>query len=371
MRRTSRTALFAALLGLPAGPGRAELADLRRALEQVPAAVLLKPDAVQAAYTDFADLRALPSTETSGPHRFRPRFSPSLQSDTLQALDMGDGATWEEKTGLPMAELSSFLVFDTPDGSVTIWRFHEAGRMRSFLAGLERRGFAKDRDGSLTNGELGSLNLERADPANPFGGIGGQSSMLAEAGGGVAQSYDAKPIAALRSPTGPGFGMLPQVAAALDGLAKVAGTARLPQAMVLGVGAWAADPFQGPASGPPVQPPRPPEGGPPPALAAIVADIEDADRRGAILSIGYPDCGTAAKAGATFAEIWRTAPDLSKETPLQQTGAEPVTSEVSGSGGCAAVISLTTRPTGSDGNPVYAYLAKAVLQRDLKALSGR
>lgn len=352
----------------------AQPSDFRAALADVPASMLMRPDAILAVYVDLAESRALPSIQHPEAGRLHQRLLPAIASDALQALLRNDAAktwgNWEERTGLPIAEPSSFLVFGPQSDVVTVWRFQEEGRRRAFLAGLEGRGFTNDGEGRLTNGEPGRIDVARRDPANPFAGPLGRASMLAPAVGGVAQSHDPKTIAALRSPAGPGFANLPNPKVALEGLGKVAGKARLPQAVVLGIGASASDPLSGlPPQGPPKKP-RAPEGETALAPAVIVADIEEPGRRGAIVSMGFPDCDKAAQATASFAASWRTVADITGKTPGEQTNAEPVTSKVEGGGGCAAVISLTIPSDESAANPVYRYILQAAARRAFRALSG-
>jgi len=369
--RNRRAAVIglAVLWTLPAG---AEACALRDALAGVPAPVLMGGDAVLASFVGLRDLRETEAFKARKPPRLADRLYPAVSSDTLQALLRNDAAktraNWREKTGLAIADLSSFLIFGAPPNTVTIWRFDGKDGAGSFLEGLASRGFTKSADGGVSNGEPLKMDLSKRDEANPFAGPLGRASMLAPAAGGVAQSSSPRYIAALRAMAAPGFASLPPVAAALDGLEKVAGNALVPQATVLGVGAWTPG-----VAGMTERNPRILEGGAPPAAVAIVADVETAApaRRGAVFAIGYPDCDTAAKASARFARSWREDADGGGKTPRERTGAEPVTQEVAGDKSCAAVISLTV-PAGKEaGNQVYGYILNALVRRDFKAIQGR
>lgn len=376
IRYCSAAVAAALAVSLFARPALAGASELRAALSEVPAPVLISADALLAGFVGLRDLRELPAFKAPKPARMTERLYPAVSSDAVQALLRNDVSktedNWRDKTGLPMSEPASFLNFGAPPATITIWRFDGKDGPQSFLDGLTSRGFVKAPDGSVSNGEPLKMDFAKRDEANPFTGSLGRASTLAPVAGGVAQSYNPRYVAALRQVTGPAFTSLPPVDAALDGLEKVVGNAPMPQAVVLGAGAWTPDVGGIVAERDPSAPPRLPEPGAPPAVVAVVADVETTDaRRGAVFAIGYPDCDTAAKAGARFARSWRGVPDGGGKTPRERTGAEPVTQEVANDQSCAAVISLTVPVEGKTANPVYRYILDSLMRRDFKALQGK
>ncbi|WP_133774725.1 hypothetical protein [Enterovirga rhinocerotis] len=330
--------------------------DLRSVLSVVPAPMLASRSGLIAG---SIDLRALSATGESA----RERLVPIVTSDTVQAFFWKDGADWRSKSGVAASDLSGFLVFGDAPSTVTLWRFAAPGKAAALLRSLAGKGFTRNDDGTLSNGEPFKIDPARRDPADPFLGPLGRASTFGAAGGGVVQSASPKIVSYLQQPE-PGASLAdePPVAAALTGLEAAAGSARIPQAVLLGEAALVAAPKGSQA-----------EGGVPPVRAIVIADIEEreAERRGAVVALGYADCEAARMASKAFADAWSTAPDRSGKPGAERTGAEAATRVVPSNGACAAVITLAKPVAGQQGNAVYRYIVQALMQRDFRALQGR
>lgn len=334
--------------------------NLRSALSLLPAGVFAAAQPDFSRYLDLSLLAGMHGGTLEREALMRAQTGRDLRP--IDALATAGPDEWSAKAGIDLADLRFVAGTGQPPQDVVIWGFADAEKAASAFAALPDLGF-DPLDGQpeiLANGEEGHVNLLDRDPASPWSGMLGQTSVVRLEGPaflhGASQAAFAPLIGSpsiADSPTGqvllagleagpggvvqalffgPALGLTSGIDPALF-LGKSPGEARaaLEEAM--------ADPVPG----------VPPYGG------AALADLETPDGPVMLLALAYPDCTIAEAAARQAAELW---PQSARGSV--QGSAEPSHVEA-GEAGCAAVISVP----GGAGNEQFTRAFTAMMQRNL------
>lgn len=283
----------------------------------------------------------------------------------FDALATGSPEQWRDHSGIDVADLRFLAGYGQPPHVVAIWGLVDVPTATAAFDALPAKGFAPSGllPGVLANGEPGALSIANRDPANPWSGMLGQTSVVTR-----------REQTLLHGADGAAFASVLDGAAMLD----TAAGATLLAALDTGPGTVLQGQFFGPYLGlhsgfdPADLMVATPEearaafeaaandgvAGVPLYSAAVIADVVGTDDATLLIALAYADCETADLAAARAAELW----------PLSARGtvegqAAPSHVEAEGSG-CAAVITI---PGGQD-NLQYGRAIGALMQRDLASI---
>jgi len=362
-----RTLLAAACIALSGGlcavwsPTRAEppAADaatsgtLGQALGRLPRVVTQNPAAVQAV---FLDLSALPKAAWQdgqlSPEAFR-RLMLAATMPPFKPLSMlGSASAWEQASGIPFAALDTMTAVEDV---VAIWRPRDPARIPALETHIRGLGFTATQGGSLTAAEDTPFTLRMQNPwlamkPGPTS-VGRDGDVLIQAASPAGlRAFTAVPAAesALADPA---------LRVALSGLNAQLGQGRLVQAAIFtpamtlrtGDPAQFMDMTPGQASDVVRRQAESAGQGLPPYARGIMADVEGAAAPALLISLAYPDCGTAEAALARFATAWEASP-LNAATPSDITRKAVQTEQ-----GCAAVITIQQEQPGLRNVPLQSF----------------
>jgi hypothetical protein len=149
----------------------------------------------------YLDTAAVPESEiTAG--KISPdtalRIRPSSLMRPVDALTRtGTFRDWNANTGQNWQKFDFFAGYGTRPYDVTVWGGNEAD-MAPLLASFDERGFETEQTGRLRlyrNGEAGSTDITKRNPASPWRGMLGRASILTLVPGlGFAQSFHQEPL---------------------------------------------------------------------------------------------------------------------------------------------------------------------------------
>lgn len=359
-----------------AGAARAD-SELRQALSQVPGRMMLSKGGFPAIFVSLNGLRTVAGPDLTGQIGLRLRIG---EGDALRAYFMSSGESWQEHTGIGRSDLATFTTYGVEPATVTIWRFADAAKTQTLVAGLASRGF-KQENGVWSNGVPLEFNRDRIDPKNPFAGGLGRASMLVAVKGGIAQSPEPRAAAeagALKAEES--LAATVPVGASLDAIEAAIGKGVVVQALVLSPNVWslAADPADLLLASPgqdlkklaeklaeKTKQPRVP-----PTIGAILADVEMGapGGRGAVLALPYNDCATAEQAGKIFGDRWKSAAGRDGKSAAEWISALPTITTKPAKGLCVLSVSIVQPPEDGVSNRVFAYIVMSINNRDFQPL---
>ncbi|TKW67606.1 MAG: hypothetical protein DI616_04600 [Paracoccus denitrificans] len=365
--------ILTALAGLvcAASPGSAqdESSTLRDAMAFLPEAIFNASSRDLGHFVDVAiqaprgrnDLPGLAFLQQMPASQLRP-----VSSLAMAAMQSGL-EEWSENAGADLADIRYFAGFGTPPEDVTIWGFTDEASAGATFAGLEERGFTEidGMAGVMANGEPLQINIANRDPANPWTGQMGQTSVvtrqrahLLHAAGPTAFEPLLQGQASMVE-SAPGKSLLAALLAQEKPVAQA--TFFGPQ---LG--------FYSPQPGPMPDPMSSPEdnaaikaemeksqAGVPVYFGGVVADLVQEGKTVAVIALAYPDCATAEKAAARAAALW---PESGGDAPETTVSASHVDA---GGAGCAAVLSVEA-PDSIES--AFGLTAGRILRQDLASV---
>ncbi|MBC9207980.1 hypothetical protein IBL26_14135 [Roseomonas aerophila] len=356
-----RRTVLAALGCLMASTGlaRAEGSPLRQALSGLPAIITENPEPVQALFLDPSALSRVAGQAEGWPPEALRRISAAADMPPIRAMQGGGIQAWNDAAGLSLQQVRSLA---SVGDIAVVWRLADAGAQARLLDHLRQRGFTQGPDGLLTDPGPISLMERMRDPWRVL--RLGPSSVMAD-GDAVVQS--ASPEGVRRFAQVPAAGSAeaePTVRAALEGVEARLGSGRIVQAVLFAPTLTLAqqDPaavLRGGANAARERLRRDAETigqGLPPYRRGLMVDIAGEQRPALLVSLTYPDCGTAETAAAKVRAFWDT-PAFNGAVP-----AEISTEAVNGETGCAATILIETAPRGL-ANPAFEQVWNAIQQR--------
>lgn len=362
----------AALLAAFAAPApAADAPTLRQAFSAIPrTAIRSAEDGILASVVDFA-----------AAHSMVPDGAADLPPGLLQRLGLAgetispfrelvlptDAQERDKELGLSPSRIAAFAGYGTPPADTAIWILADEADARTVFATLPGQGFSDAGRGILINGAPYGLNLDKAQPGNPWRGRLGKTSAVARTGRLLIQA-GAPDLAAAGSAVAAGGSLAddPAVSTALKGIEEAAAGAVVLQAVLVpaSIGRVEAGRQAAPADAAAPLPPY---------TLALIADFERPGReRGAALAFAYPDCALAAEAASRFVARWTSVRSpLTSRTMNDAAASTAATRTVQGpAGSCAAVVLLTAAvPADAGGydNPQIKVIDTAILQRDFVA----
>lgn len=326
---------------------------LRQALSGMPEMLLTNPDPMQIFFLDVPVWRGLADGEVSDTALMRLNIARNIAP--LEVLNYGALDIWDEKAGVPLAEISYFAGFGVPPSMVGYWGFDDASTAGDLIETLKTRDFVAvdgPAEGIFGNGEPYRQNLQGRDPANPWVGPLGRSHFVLPLGHAVIQAPAPEAMAALTQ-IEPSAADNVVIEVALDGLSGVVDVDqdRIVQAMVISpaFGLENLDPalllgMQDIEAARAALEAAAQESleGVPPYLGGIVADVQLGNRPAVIVSLAYPDCQSADKAIEGLQLRW---------TEHMESEAEISGRSVANAGSlCAAVVSFVGGETEDQSN---------------------
>ncbi|MCK9549233.1 hypothetical protein [Aquamicrobium sp.] len=290
----------------------------------------------------------------------------------LAALAHGTPATFEEKSGIRLADVGYLASVRTASGDVSLWGLQSEAAAGNLMRALRDNGFKDIGQDMIANGEPGQMDLTASDPANPWRGMTGQSYVVGAQGQIIFQApaldtalavNEVKPEASA--------GQSPMLRIALDGINAQAVPAKLIQALVIGpdlsqssdvLRAFTDEKIDQDALRAQLETAMAKEmPGLPVFFTGIIADLQKPGGPALMISLAYPDCAIAQRATDHMLKSWteQTTGVVSTVTSgaIVQTG-----------DGCAAVLTADAEETGSTRNPPFTFALSAMMRRDLSLL---
>jgi hypothetical protein len=360
-RMICRTALAALCCLLATGTaGRAQENSLRQALSGLPAAVTESPEPAQALFLDLSALSRVAGQDAGWPPEALRRITSSADMPPIKTRQSSTAVAWDKAAGIPLQQIRTLT---SVGEAAVIWRMEGETNLAGVLQHLRQRGFSEGPGGMLTDpGPISVLERMR-DPWRSL--RQGPSSVLRDGGALVqAPSPDGARRFAGVSPA-ESAAANPTVRIALGGVEARLGQARIVQAVLFSPQlTWsAADPnrvLRQSAAGARQRMRADAETigqGLPPYWRGLMVDVAGPERPGLLISLAYPDCGTAETAAAKARAFW--------DTPAfgQSLHSEISTEAVHVEGGCAATILIETAPQGM-ANPAFGKVWRAILLRE-------
>jgi hypothetical protein len=295
---------------------------LHQALGALPAPVVENPAAIQAIFVDLAALPQAAWQEGQPSVEALQRLSLAQFVQPFQALNSLPPEQWGQEAGIGLADLSSLTAVEQ---AATIWRPRDAARIPPLLAHLQTLGFTAGEGGILSSPANVPIMTRMSNPW--FSGYRGDVSVGRD-GESVVQSISARGVR-LFSGVAPDAGALadPPTAAALAGLENQLGQQGAAEDKLIQAALFTpimtlrgADPAEFLRMSPEQaraamrQRQETLGQGMPPYLKGILADLQSPAGPALLISLAYPDCGTAETAISRFRAFWDT-PGFGQDIP--------------------------------------------------------
>jgi hypothetical protein len=340
-----RLAAAAAMLIATTVPGFAQgIAPLRDALAKMPESLLANPAPELFNFVDIDALHALAGGDgipLDAQVLVRPQLGGSLPA--LNALLVSGPDAWGEKSFIPLTDVRYFAGFGSPPSTVTIWGLDDDDAASALIEALDASDFDPiGSDGVIGNGVPMAADLLRRDTTNPWRTSVGAATFAVATDNAVIQTTNPDVLPALLA-GGASLADSLVVATALGGFEAALGDDQVVQAMLIsptfGLGSIDPSIMLGPgqdmddirqrleaeiAAG---------MTGVPLYLGGLIADIQGSTP-GVMISLAYPDCGTAAMASEQMAMRWR-------ETMPESAQGDVETSAIEAANACAAVLKIS------------------------------
>lgn len=284
-----------------------------------------------------------------------------------EASMRGSTEEWAQKAGTDVDTLSYFAGYGVPPNVVTIWGFTDEAAANAAFAGLAERGFTEmeGMPGVLANGEPMQVNLMSRDPASPWSGMMGETSVVTQMGSHFlhASGPDAFAPSLQDQPamidSAPGKTLL----AALEAQGKPVAQASF---FSLALGLSAADPGAVLGTTSPAEAKATMEAaaanaaeGVPPYFGGVMADLVEDGKSVAVIALAYPDCATAEAAAAGAAALWPKGGVYPENVTVTASHVD------AGAPGCAAVLTVES-PESDPSN--YQMAVGGIFRRDLASI---
>lgn len=362
MKRHVPAIALALLCGQVALAQESGESSLRAALSVLPAEIFSPARTGLARYLDLSVLAGLHGGQLDRAAFLRGHSGAGLRP--VDALVMAGPEEWSASSGIGIAGLRFFAGHGQPPHEVAIWGFADEETAAEAFAGLAGRGFAPVGllPGVVANGEPGRMDMSARDPADPWRGTLGQTSVVALRGPVFLHAVDSAAFAPILGAASPASGSAAGVVL-LAGLEAQEGA--VVQAMLFGpaLGLHSGIDLAMLMTGTPEEARAAleeamaaPVPGVPLYSGAVLADLQGAGGPVMVLALAYGDCATAEAAAAQAALLW----------PQSAWGAvtgEAVPSHVdAGEAGCAALISVAGE---GETNDPYGRAIGAIMQQDL------
>lgn len=332
--------------------------NLRAALDVLPAGVFTATGYEMVRYLDLSRLAALNGGELDRKAFQRGQTGGGLRP--VDSLAMAGPEEWAAKAGVAAEALRFVAGHGQPPHEVAIWGLADEATATAAFEALPARGFTPaGMPGVLANGEPGAANMALRDPADPWRGMLGQTSVVTRSGPVLLHSTDVAAFAPILGATAP-IGTTTTGQTLLAGLEAQPG--EVVQAMIFGpaLGLHSGIDPAALMTATPEEARAALEAGAAPGVplysGAILADLQGPDGPVLVLALAYGDCATAEKAAARAAALW----------PQSLKGAiggeaRPAHTDA-GEAGCAALITVASP---GETNASYGRAVGAMMQRDL------
>ncbi|WP_025136109.1 hypothetical protein [Achromobacter sp. DH1f] len=346
---------------------------LQQAFKQIPQAVLSAPWAMQIVFLDVQAWRALePSGPTADGMR---RLSLAQPIRPLESVGYGLDQ-WSLNAKVAFDEVSYFAGFGQAPSNVSYWGLKNKQAVGKLVTSLKQGDFA-DVDGGvpglIANGAEGVMDMQKANPKDPWRGMMGKASFVLPLDATLIQASSGAAMQSLAQ-TAPSVADSEVVAAALAGLKEAvpANSGRIVQAAVISpvMGLNAVDPAKvllsthgdidiakqnlkaaTEANG----------RGIPPYFSGILADAQIDDVPAVVISLAYADCATAKQAVDGIDAAWKAS--MAAAVPAKFSGKTVQAGKL-----CAAVVNLTAPKAENAGNPILAQVMNRYMRRDFTVL---
>lgn len=359
MKRLLSMAMLAVLCAGNAGSAQEAGTGFQRAISVMPANVFHPGQVELASFLDLSLLTQLNDGQM-GVTAFQ-RVGNVRGMTPLIALVRGGDEAWN-KIGVDPARMDFFADFGQPPFSGVIWGFADEAVATSVFAGLADQGFSplEAQPAIVANGTPLQINLDQADPFDPWRGPMGQTAVIAQIGPVLVQAIDPDIFDPLmngtRASDTPAGQVLLAALGAQDGAVLQAsfggpavGIAGAPVGMV----APETDPGAVGEDMDRLAPGVPIYGG------VVIADLVGADSDNLVIAMAYADCETASRAAEIAARLWPERAD-----GAAMAGQATPSHVEAGDAGCAAVITVPGEPDDS----LFLRTMGALMQRDLAAV---
>lgn len=368
MRRFS--GIFIGLL-CTASPALAQTENsvLRDAMAVLPEQIFLPPYNGVAHFVDLA-VQA-PRGNDQAPGLAWLQNAPASDLRPVATLGMAVRMTsledWGQKAGTDLTKLRYFAGFGEPPATVAIWGFTDEAAADATFAGLAERGFTEldGMPGVVANGEPQKVDLANGDPASPWSGLLGETSVVMQQGAHFLHASGPDAFAPVLEgqpamiDSAPGKSLVAAMEAQGKPIAQasffgpIAGLYGVDPALALGTASPAeAKAAMGAAI---ANPPA----GVPVYFGGVMVDLVEDGKSIALIALAYPDCATAEKAAASAAALW-------PKDAISQNDATVTASHVDAGGpGCAAVVTVES-PESLKSN--YQLAVGGIMRRDLPSI---
>lgn len=184
-----------ALAGMATSARAQENDTLRAAFSVLPASVLAPSGFDAARYVDLALL-----AEQNGGILDQMALSRDATASGLRpfdALAIAGPDQWSATSGVNLSDMRFIAGFGQPPREVAVWGLADEATAVSTFEGLQSMGFAPSGflPGIIANGEPGHMDLAGRDPANPWSGAMGQTSVVTQQGASLLHAVDAAAFA--------------------------------------------------------------------------------------------------------------------------------------------------------------------------------
>lgn len=296
-----------------------------------------------------------------------------LPADITDSVVYGFRGEWDNLVGFRPGDITAMLSVENPPTLLTLMELSEDVELIAVMQALVANGYeAEQADAWSTwwRGEDFTLDPERIDWANPFGGALGRSARIATDGSVLAYAPAWPVVRSLIAGAEPRLDQVPAVAALLEALDDPRfGTAELVQATLLPVPWPAVSPAAAPSSGDTDS-----DVGLPPWRLGILADLSSGEIDHAVAALVYDDRDKANGLAGPLLDAWHTQHSSVVDRTFADLAGGTADTYVVGDGPAVLVLSIA-RPMGQGDyvprNLAYHFLTSAHRNADLSILGVR
>jgi len=367
MRRIA-TAVLLWAISVPALAAGVE--PLRDSLAKMPESVLTLPTAVQFSYVDVAALHAIAGHEGLNQTVLGRAIIGSTFLPAYKSLETDSSQTWSKKSHIDRTDLLYLAGFGAALKTIAIWGLNDDTAADALIDALDASDFDAVGDKEIIgNGQPGTKDSLKNDPADPWRGINGRPTFAAAKGNAVIQASTPELLVPLLDER-PSMAENAVVTTALAGLDAALDGDLLVQAMLVtpmfGLGRPDTEDLLIIGLNLDVMRERlearlkPGTDGIPPYLGGFIADAQG-EQPAVVISLAYADCETAKQAAEQIGQRWQ-------DTMGQAAQGEIRTASVSAPGGCAAILKVAGKTAADPGNPILKALFDTYPRRQFDVL---
>ena len=367
---------LAASLGLVLSVGaRAEGTDaLASAINKFPQKVLANPEPVQVAFIDMQMLQRY-GKEINSPHGVaHNRIQAGVFIDAFDTLAGAGVSLWEKYAGVSLQNVQYFAAMGQSPHAVNVWGLSQKENVSKLIDSLSDQGFESVgmfSGGVIGNGKPLELDFSKIVAGSPWRSVSGYPTFVAQKEDALIQSSTPQAVKFMKD-GGKSVGDSPVVATALKGVEEAGQSGPVIQAVLISpvFGAPVGDPSKLVLSGSTDTEKVRAElasllkaagQGVPLYLGGLIADVQ-AEHPTLVMSLAYPDCGTAETAVSAMKQRWTAS--MAASVPGALVG-----HTFEGADGlCAATLSVVTDEPTVGVNPAFKVVMADIMQRRFDVL---